>query len=238
MLGMCMTVERLAAMISTDPPYYDNIGYADLSDFFYVWLRVVLEASYPSAFRDDLDSESTELIASPFRHEGRRRKLKHSSKTALLKRFANSANKYCRRARHSLLRIQTVRTDDDGSGDSRARRRHSFNRLGDYASGLVRSGSDYFAELGQSGLSKTEMLVVMRMLSRLPSSSSAALVPTTPRSPPAKSSSRRSAASCPTPCGICSGGALRRWTWRRRRSGRGWPSSPAMPRSWRATARR
>ena len=38
------------AMISTDPPYYDNIGYADLSDFFYIWLRRSLRRVYPDLF--------------------------------------------------------------------------------------------------------------------------------------------------------------------------------------------
>ncbi|PJF45240.1 MAG: hypothetical protein CUN48_19910, partial [Candidatus Thermofonsia Clade 3 bacterium] len=38
-------------MLATDPPYYDNVGYADLSDFFYVWLRHNLRAVYPELFR-------------------------------------------------------------------------------------------------------------------------------------------------------------------------------------------
>ena len=40
------------ALISTDPPYYDNIGYADLSDFFYVWLRRFLMSTFPGLVRD------------------------------------------------------------------------------------------------------------------------------------------------------------------------------------------
>jgi len=55
---------------STDPPYYDNIGYADLSDFFYVWLRRSLSAQYPHLFRTLLTPKAEELIASPYRHEG------------------------------------------------------------------------------------------------------------------------------------------------------------------------
>ncbi len=58
------------AVISTDPPYYDNIGYADLSDFFYVWLRRSLAKMYPQVFSTLLTPKSEELIASPFRHEG------------------------------------------------------------------------------------------------------------------------------------------------------------------------
>lgn len=58
------------AVISTDPPYYDNIGYADLSDFFYVWLRRSLKGVYPELFRTMLVPKAEELIATPFRHEG------------------------------------------------------------------------------------------------------------------------------------------------------------------------
>jgi adenine-specific DNA methylase len=55
-------------VISTDPPYYDNIGYADLSDFFYVWLRRNLREVYPDIFGTLLVPKAPELIASPYRH--------------------------------------------------------------------------------------------------------------------------------------------------------------------------
>jgi len=55
-------------VISTDPPYYDNIGYADLSDFFYVWLRKGIGSSYPDLFSTLLTPKETELIAEPARH--------------------------------------------------------------------------------------------------------------------------------------------------------------------------
>ena len=58
-------------LISTDPPYFDNIGYADLSDFFYVWLRKTLRAIFPDIFSTVLVPKSQELIASPYRHGGR-----------------------------------------------------------------------------------------------------------------------------------------------------------------------
>lgn len=54
-------------MISTDPPYYDNIGYADLSDFFYVWLRKSLRNTYPSLFGTMLVPKHEELVATPYR---------------------------------------------------------------------------------------------------------------------------------------------------------------------------
>lgn len=57
-------------MVSTDPPYYDNIGYADLSDFFYVWLRQALKQTYPNLFRTMLVPKAEELVATPYRFGG------------------------------------------------------------------------------------------------------------------------------------------------------------------------
>ena len=55
-------------IVSTDPPYYDNIGYADLSDFFYVWLRRSLRSVYPSLFTTLAVPKAEELVATPYRH--------------------------------------------------------------------------------------------------------------------------------------------------------------------------
>ena len=63
-------------MISTDPPYYDNIGYADLSDFFYVWMRQSLKDTYPELFSTMLVPKAEELIATPYRHDGSPEKAK------------------------------------------------------------------------------------------------------------------------------------------------------------------
>lgn len=57
-------------MVSTDPPYYDNIGYADLSDFFYVWMRNSIKGVYPTIFKTIATPKTEELIATPNRHEG------------------------------------------------------------------------------------------------------------------------------------------------------------------------
>ncbi|MGY4650527.1 DUF1156 domain-containing protein [Mycobacterium sp. URHB0021] len=59
------------ALISTDPPYYDNIGYSDLSDFFYVWLRRSLQSVYPRLLSTMLVPKAEELVANPYRHGGR-----------------------------------------------------------------------------------------------------------------------------------------------------------------------
>jgi putative DNA methylase len=58
-------------VISTDPPYYDNIGYADLSDFFYVWLKRSLSLVWPELFRRLATPKDTELVATPYRHAGK-----------------------------------------------------------------------------------------------------------------------------------------------------------------------
>lgn len=55
-------------VISTDPPYYDNIGYADLSDFFYIWMRRSLRNIYPSLFSTMAVPKEQELVATPYRH--------------------------------------------------------------------------------------------------------------------------------------------------------------------------
>jgi putative DNA methylase len=62
--------QRISAgkVISTDPPYYDNIGYADLSDFFYVWLRKTVRPIYPTLFSTVAVPKSEELVATPYRH--------------------------------------------------------------------------------------------------------------------------------------------------------------------------
>jgi len=58
-------------IISTDPPYYDNIGYADLSDFFYVWLRRALRPIFPSLLATIAVPKAEELVATPYRHGGK-----------------------------------------------------------------------------------------------------------------------------------------------------------------------
>ena len=59
------------AVVSTDPPYYDNIGYSDLSDFFYVWLRRSLKDVHPTLFSTMLVPKAEELVANPYRHSGK-----------------------------------------------------------------------------------------------------------------------------------------------------------------------
>lgn len=59
-----------AYVVATDPPYYDNIGYADLSDFFYVWLRRTLGGVWPNLLSTLLTPKTAELVATPYRFDG------------------------------------------------------------------------------------------------------------------------------------------------------------------------
>jgi putative DNA methylase len=75
-------------LISTDPPYYDNICYADLSDFFYVWLRRTLGNIYPDLFSTVLVPKTEELVATPNRFDGNRQRAQEFFETGLSKAFA------------------------------------------------------------------------------------------------------------------------------------------------------
>ncbi len=79
--GLVKQLDATAAMngiksplICTDPPYYDNIGYADLSDFFYIWLRRSLGKVYPNLFSTLLVPKEQELVATPYRFGGDKEK--------------------------------------------------------------------------------------------------------------------------------------------------------------------
>lgn len=79
-------------LISTDPPYYDNIGYADLSDYFYIWLRESLSSVYPDLFRTMLVPKAEEIIYSPYRFENDSEKAKEFFENNLAKAFINIKN--------------------------------------------------------------------------------------------------------------------------------------------------
>jgi len=81
-------------LLSTDPPYYDNVGYSDLSDFFYVWLRRSLRAIHPKLLSTLLVPKNDELVANPYRHNG---------KEGAHNFFENGFREVFRRARKSAL---------------------------------------------------------------------------------------------------------------------------------------
>ncbi len=74
-------------LISTDPPYYDNVSYADLSDFFYIWLRRSLHAIYPDLFKTMFVPKAQELVATPYRFGGSKSEAQAFFETGLGKVF-------------------------------------------------------------------------------------------------------------------------------------------------------
>lgn len=76
-------------VFSFDPPYYDNIGYADLTDFFYIWLRRSVGEVYPSIFATILTPKDKELVATPFRFDGDKNRAKHFFEQGLKAMFTN-----------------------------------------------------------------------------------------------------------------------------------------------------
>ena len=78
-----------SAIICTDPPYYDNVPYADLSDFFYVWLRRCLKDVHPDLFSTILVPKAQELIAEPARHDGNSDMASEFFEDGLHKTFTN-----------------------------------------------------------------------------------------------------------------------------------------------------
>ena len=82
-------------LVSTDPPYYDNIGYADLSDFFYVWLRRSLARIHPDIFGTLLVPKTGELVAAPYRFNGSKEEAERFFEEGLGKSF-EQIRKVCR----------------------------------------------------------------------------------------------------------------------------------------------
>ena len=104
-------------MISTDPPYYDNIGYADLSDFFYIWMRQALKGTYPKLFRTMLVPKAEELIATPYRFDGSTEKARDFFEDGML----NACRQIYVYAREDVpvtiyYAYKQSDTDDDGDG--------------------------------------------------------------------------------------------------------------------------
>ena len=80
-------------VVSTDPPYYDNIGYADLSDFFYVWLRRSLGSIYPDVTGTMLTPKAEELVATPYRFGGSKAKADEHFERGFVRTFTRIREK-------------------------------------------------------------------------------------------------------------------------------------------------
>jgi putative DNA methylase len=100
-------------LVSTDPPYYDNIGYAALSDFFYVWLRPLLGGLYGDLFSTVLVPKQPELTASPERFDGDKNRAKEHFESGFRRAFTGLRNKMD--ARFPLTVYYAFRQDDESS---------------------------------------------------------------------------------------------------------------------------
>src|SRR5262249_54760799 len=104
-------------LVSTDPPYYDNIGYAVLSDFFYVWLRRTVGHLYPDLFSTLLAPKLQELTASPGRFDGDRERAKEHFESGFRKAFAAFREKMDHR--FPLTVYYAFKQEDEESGSTR-----------------------------------------------------------------------------------------------------------------------
>lgn len=226
-------------MISTDPPYYDNIGYADLSDFFYVWLRRALAVVYPVLFKTLLTPKAQELIATPYRHEGSKHKAMTFFETGLGRAFARMHE-----AEHPdypltvFYAFKQAETDDDNQDDDGATNTAIVSTGWEtMLEGLIKAGftitgtwpmrtelGNRMVGMGTNALASSIVLVCYRRGDAAPMASRREFITALKRELPAALRE------------LQSGNISRRWTWPRPPSGRAWPSSAATPGCWRPTA--
>src|SRR6266508_1618627 len=121
-------------LIATDPPYYDNVGYADLSDFFYVWLRRSLRDLYPALFGTLLAPKSAELVATPYRFGGRERAGAHFEQ-GFLRAFTRM--RATQAAAGPLTLFYAFKQAEDGGADDAAVVSTGWETM---LEGLLRSG--------------------------------------------------------------------------------------------------
>ena len=110
-------------VVSTDPPYYDNIGYADLSDFFYVWLRRSLKPVFPDLFATLAVPKAEELVATPYRHGG-----KEKAEAFFLDGMTQAMHRLAEQA-HPAFPVTIYYAFKQAESDDRRRNRQ--HRLGD-----------------------------------------------------------------------------------------------------------
>ena len=105
------------AVASTDPPYYDNIGYADLSDFFYSWLRRSLKPIFPDLFATLSVPKAEELVATPYRHGSKKKADAFflSGMTKAIERLAETAHAVFPVTIYYAFKQSESRTDGDRS---------------------------------------------------------------------------------------------------------------------------
>ena len=106
--------------ISTDPPYYDNIAYADLSDFFYVWLRRSLKPIFPELFGTLAVPKAEELVATPYRHGSKENADKFflDGMTLAMQRIAEQVHPAFPVTIYYAFKQQEVEEDEEGETEA------------------------------------------------------------------------------------------------------------------------
>jgi putative DNA methylase len=102
------------SLVATDPPYYDNVGYADLSDFFYVWLRSALKDALPVLFSTLVSPKAQELVAMPHRFGGSRSQAKAYFESGLSEAFARMRELHL--AQYPLTVFYAFKQAESGNG--------------------------------------------------------------------------------------------------------------------------
>lgn len=130
--------DKKPLVFTTDPPYYDNISYAELSDFFYVWLRRSLGDIYPQLFSTLATPKAQELVAAPYRFDGNKQKAKAFFEEGLQRAFTQTYN-----ASHPdypftvFYAFKQTETDKKGKGDARLAASSGWETM---LESLIRSG--------------------------------------------------------------------------------------------------
>ena len=177
-------------IVSTDPPYYDNVGYADLSDFFYVWLRRTLKPVFPRLFGTLAVPKADELVATPYRHGS-----KDAAEDFFLRGMRRALGRLAEQT-HPEFPITVYYAFKQA--ETRGTAGTASTGWDTFLDAAIRSG------LGITGTWPIRTELANRMIGRgtnapPPSSSSAAAAPSTLPLPPAESSSPPSAPNSPTP---------------------------------------
>ena len=221
----------MASFISTDPPYYDNVGYADLSDFFYVWLRRSLQQVFPDLFATLATPKADELVATPYRH-GNREKAEAfflDGMTQVMGSLADQTHPtlpvtiyYAFKQSETKGNLGTASTGWETFLDAIIKAQ--FGISGTWPVRTERNGR--VISIGTNALASSIVLVCR------PRPVDA------PMSPRGESSSTFSSPSCLMRCAGCNKATSPLWTWPKPPSGRAWQCSPALHECWTPAARR
>ncbi len=213
-------------------PYYDNIGYADLSDFFYVWLRRSIGRFYPDHTATVLTPKADELVATPYRFGGSKAKAEEHFERGFVRTFTHIRENHAPDIPLTIFyAFKQAESDTDGTASTGWE-----TMLNGLHGGGAHTGDRDVADAdraeqpdGRTGYQRTRLVGRSRVppAARARRGDHPARLPRRPQGPAARGLARSSnrAGSLPS-------------TLRRRRSGPGWRSSRHTARSWRPTGRR